>query len=250
MRFLSVVIPAYNEEQRIAATLQNVSRYLMKQEEESEIIIVNDGSTDRTEQVIRRFMAGLDDYKRFKTQLIYIAEKKNRGKGFVLKKGILEARGSYVLFMDADSAAGISEITKLLPHVQAQYDIAIGSRSIAGAILLKHQPPLRERMGKIFNRLVCLTTVKGFIDTQCGFKLFRRSAARAIFTETKINGFACDVEMLYIAMEKNLKIIEVPITWEDHPDSRVHLIRGSLAMLRDLLKIRRLHKKKKTGIPC
>ena len=144
MRYLSIVIPAYNEEHRISATLKDISRYLNMMDEESEIIIINDGSTDGTEQVIRRFMAGLDDFQRFKTQIIYLGDKRNYGKGAALKKGMLEARGTHVLFMDADNAATIRELSKLLPYVQSEYDVAIGSRSISGAVILKRQPRLRQ----------------------------------------------------------------------------------------------------------
>lgn len=242
MKYLSVVIPAFNEARRLKSTLHDITRYLSSLNEDSEIIIVNDGSTDNTEQLIRNFMADLDDMVRFKIQLLYIHLKQNQGKGAALKKGILETSGQYVLFMDADNATNIREISKLMPFVESTYDIAIGSRNIQGAVILKHQPYLREKMGKIFNKIVRLTTVRGFIDTQCGFKLFRKKAAHAICAESKINGFACDVEMLYIAKKMGYKIIEVPITWEDNPDSRIQMFSNSVSMLKDVLRIKSLHK--------
>lgn len=243
MKYLSVVIPAYNEAHRIGPTLQDISNFLCLIEDESEIIIVNDGSTDNTEQLVRRFMSGLDDMRRFKTQVILINEKQNRGKGAALRKGMLEANAKYVVFTDADNSTHIREFNKLIEYVKTTYDIAIGSRSLPGSNIIKKQSWVRQTMGKIFNRIVKLSTLEGFIDTQCGFKLFRRDAARTIFSETRINGFACDVEILYIAKKKSYKIIEVPVTWENHPESRVRLFSSSYRMLRDVLKIRKIHTK-------
>jgi len=244
MKYISVVIPAYNEALRIGVTLREIALFLSLIEEETEIIIVNDGSTDGTELIIRRFMANLNDMTRFKTQVIYLNEKTNRGKGFALRKGLMEATGRYVLFTDADNSTSIRETNKLLPYVKSDYDIAIGSRSIAGSVLIKRQTYIRQMMGKIFNLFVRLCVLKGFIDTQCGFKLFRREAVRSIIPKSKIDGFAFDVEILYIARKSDFKVIEVPITWENHPDSRVKLFSSSYRMLKDLLTIKSLHKKR------
>lgn len=241
MKYLSIVIPAYNEARRIIPTLNEIVHYLSKLGEDSEIIIVNDGSTDKTEEIIRRFMDSLDELRRHKIQVIYIKNKQNKGKGAALKAGVGEAQGSYILFTDADNSTSIDEIKKLLPYVESQYDIAIGSRSMKGSVITQRQSLIRQTMGKIFNRIVRVTTLRGFIDTQCGFKLFKRKAAKTVFNESLIDGFAIDVEILYVAKQKGFKIIEVPVAWTNHPNTHVRLFSSSLRMLLDILKIRGIH---------
>ncbi|MBD3271211.1 MAG: glycosyltransferase [Elusimicrobia bacterium] len=243
MRNLSIIIPAYNEADRLTPTLNDITVYLSLLDSDSEIILVNDGSQDATEQVIRKYMNNLDDMLRFKTQIIYIPLKQNLGKGAALKRGLTEAQGEYVLYTDADNSTSIRELQKLIPFMNNNFDIVIGSRSIAGSNIVQRQNLLRQSMGKIFNFLVRMFVMKDFIDTQCGFKLFRLAALKKILPHTKITGFAFDVELLYLAKKSKFKIIEVPITWNNHPKSHVHLLSSSLRMLKDLMKIKSLHKK-------
>lgn len=244
MRYLSVVIPAYNEANRIMVTLNEIVQFLGRMEEESELIIVNDGSTDSTEKVIRNFMHALDDMSRFKIQVIYLKHAVNQGKGAALKFGLMEAQGHFVLFMDADNSTRIQELNKLFPHIHTQYDIAIGSRNIPQSHIITRQTIFRQTMRKIFNVFVQMFAVKGIIDTQCGFKLFKRNVLTAVVPECRISGFAFDVELLFVAKQKKFKIIEIPITWNNHPDSHAKLFSSSLQMFIDLLSIHNMHKKK------
>jgi dolichyl-phosphate beta-glucosyltransferase len=228
---LSIVIPAYNEALRIGKTLDNVGDYVKGSGYSYEIIVVDDGSIDATAKVVRKAVA------RHPSIVLYQNDV-NKGKGYSVKQGVLSSRGHFVLMSDADLSTPIEEIGKLFKELEEGYDIAIGSRSVSGSEILKRQAWYRQFMGKTFNKIVQAVAVSGFRDTQCGFKLFTGDAARMVFARQRIEGFAFDVEVLYLAKKMGLRIREVPVVWVNSPDSRVSIFRDSLRMLRDILKIR------------
>lgn len=233
--FLSIIIPAYNEQERLALTLSKIHSYCNSQAYGYEVIVVDDGSTDSTRET------ALDNPLNETGRLRILNNHHNHGKGYSIKRGIMVSRGDYVLFSDADLSTPIEETGKLFSVLNEKYDIAVGSRSIKGAQIKVRQPFYREYMGKFFNKLVRFFVLKGIIDTQCGFKLFKGKVARDIAAQIRIDGFAFDVEMLYLAKLKGYKIKEVPITWIDSPQSKVRIIDSSLRMFLDLLKIKTLH---------
>ncbi|HPD61196.1 MAG TPA: glycosyltransferase family 2 protein [Thermodesulfobacteriota bacterium] len=229
--YLSVVIPAYNEAERIGATLQKINDYLLTRDYRSEVIVVDDGSTDTTPQVVRKIAQGIP--------LIRLLENgANRGKGYSVRAGMLNARGEIILFSDADLSTPIQELDKLTDWLNQGYDIAIGSRALPESDIVVRQPLIREFMGKTFNQLVQLLTISGIRDTQCGFKVFSKDAAKDIFEKQTIWGFSFDVEILFIARKSGYRIKEVPIRWINSPNSRVHIVKDSFLMLCDLVKIR------------
>lgn len=228
---ISIVIPSYNEENRILSSLNNIQRYMDKHFPDYEIIVVDDGSTDNTIGVVTESM-------KKNPKLRLIRNKVNKGKGYSVKNGFLNSKGHYLLFSDADLSTPIGEIEKLMDFIDNHYDVAIGSRGLKESDIKIHQPIHRETMGKIFNLFVRALTIKEFKDTQCGFKLFKRKAALAICKRQQIERFSFDVEMLYIAKKLGYKIKEVPIQWFNSPNSRVNPIKDSMKMFIDLLKIR------------
>ncbi len=229
--YLSIVIPAYNEEKRIGNTLDNIINYLNKKDYKSEIIVVVDGSTDSTMNVIKEF--GSKDSRIKATE-----NKITRGKGYSVKKGILETRGKFALFTDADLSTPINEVEKLIHWLEKGYDVAIGSRSLKDSQVEIHQPFVRESMGKIFNKIMSLLVCKGFKDTQCGFKCFKRQVINKIFSRQIIKGFAFDVEIILIAERHGFRVKEVPVRWLNSPHSKVNIIRDPLIMFCDLLRIK------------
>ncbi|MGB2629643.1 MAG: dolichyl-phosphate beta-glucosyltransferase [Candidatus Omnitrophota bacterium] len=233
---LSVIIPAYNEEKRLKNTLEGVSGYLSTQKYDFEIIIVDDGSDDRTFKIAEDFT------KNNPSKITVLRNEKNRGKGYSVKKGVLASKGEFVLFSDADLSTPIKEIDKLLGFIDKGYDIVIGSRSTAGSDVRIRQPLYRQMMGKTFNLFVKALLFKDFNDTQCGFKLFRGDVARTIARELEIDGFCFDVEVLYIAKKKGYKIEEVGVAWVNSPQSKVQIVNSSIGMFFDLFKIRALHR--------
>lgn len=229
--YLSIVIPAYNEEKRIGNTLDNIINYLNKKDYKSEIIVVVDGSTDSTMNVIKEF--GRKDSRIKATE-----NKITRGKGYSVKKGMLETNGKFALFTDADLSTPISEVEKLIHWLEKGYDVAIGSRSLKDSQVEIHQPFVREFMGKIFNKIMSLLVCKGFKDTQCGFKCFKRPVINKIFSRQIIKGFAFDVEIILIAERHGFRVKEVPVRWLNSPQSKVSIIRDPLIMFCDLLRIK------------
>ncbi|MFQ5687730.1 MAG: dolichyl-phosphate beta-glucosyltransferase, partial [Candidatus Scalindua sp.] len=204
--YLSIVIPAYNEEKRIGDTLDNIINYLNQKDYKSEIIVVVDGATDSTMKVVKDF--GREDSR------IKVTENKiARGKGYSVKKGILETRGKFALFTDADLSTPISEVEKLIHWLEKGYDVAIGSRSLKDSQVEIHQPFIREFMGKIFNKIMSLLVCTGFKDTQCGFKCFKRQVINKIFSRQIIDGFAFDVEIILIAERCGFSVMEAPVRW-------------------------------------
>jgi dolichyl-phosphate beta-glucosyltransferase len=230
---VSVIIAAFNEEERIRSTLERIVAFFMRRGVACEIIVVNDGSTDRTTEVI----AGTTTPDSFTT----ISCGTNRGKGYALRTGVLASKGDLVLLTDADLSTPIEELDVLLPYL-TDHAIAIGSRALALSQVVVRQPWWRQIMGKTFNFIIKALVMNDFSDTQCGFKLLNGDVARELFGEARIDRFAFDVEILYLAKRKGYNVAEVPITWVNSPNSRVRPVRDSLIMLRDVVRIRTLHR--------
>jgi dolichyl-phosphate beta-glucosyltransferase len=228
---ISIVIPAFNEEKRIDAPVEEIFRYLNSRFNKWEVIYSDDGSTDGT---VNRLLSIQKKHPEIKI----IRAERNYGKGSAVRNGMKAAVGDVVLFSDTDFSTPIQETETLLKYLQNGYDVAIGSRGLANSNVEIHQAWPRELMGKVFNRILRMFLPLKFKDTQCGFKIFSRKAVDLILPRMRINGFAFDVEMLIISQANHLPIIEVPVTWRNILDSRVHPIRNSLEMLRDVIKIR------------
>ena len=226
-RSISIVIPAYNEEARLPATLNKVKAYLDSSRWDfAEIVVVDDGSHDSTAEVARRAGARV------------LSNPGNRGKGYTVRHGMLEAKGDWALFSDADLSAPIDELDKLWAAAQqAGAQVAIGSRALDRSLIGVHQPALREFAGKFFNLGVRLIAGLPFWDTQCGFKLFETRAAREIFRRQQLERFGFDVEVLFIARKLGYKAIEVPVRWNDVAGTKVSTFSGLSAFL-DPVRIR------------
>lgn len=239
---ISVVIAAYNEEERISPSLLRVEEYLRENGMEHEIIVVDDGSLDGTSRVLTDLSPRIGNLR-------VIRYEANRGKGYALRQGVLASRGDTVLLSDADLSTPIEELSKLAPLLaENECDVAIGSRALALSEIIRKQSWWRQGMGKIFNRIVKLLLMDDFRDTQCGFKLFAGDAARSLFREARIERFAFDVEILALAKKKGYRILEVPVRWINAPGSKVNPVFDSLQMLGDLFRIRaRLGKTRKSG---
>ncbi len=227
-RSLSIIIPAYNEAKRLPASLVKVGEYLSGARWDfAEVLVVDDGSTDNTVQVARE--AGVR----------VVPNPGNRGKGYSVKHGMLEAKGEWVLFTDADLSSPIGEVEKLWSAVEREgAQVAIGSRALDRSLVGVHQPLLREAVGRVFNAAMRLITGLNFKDTQCGFKLFQTSAGREVFSRQLLDGFGFDVEVLFIAKKLGFKSVEVPVRWDNVEGSKVSLLLGFAAFL-DLLKVHR-----------
>lgn len=228
---LSVVIPAYNEESRIPGTLKAVSNYLRDNVREYEIIVVDDGSSDGTSSIVKNIGQGLPNI----TLIRYPA---NAGKGYAIRKGVLSSKGDLLLTCDADLSTPIEEYERLEHFVINDSDIAIGSRGLRDSDIVVRQPWYREMMGKTFNLFVRTLAVGGIKDTQCGFKLFKGDVARSLFKRNIIDGFAFDVEILFLARRMGYKIKEVPVRWLNSPNSRVKIMRDPVKMFFELFRIR------------
>jgi dolichyl-phosphate beta-glucosyltransferase len=229
---LSIVIPAFNEEQRLPKSLQSIRSYLKSHSLRAEVLVVDDGSTDSTAMVVEDSRTGFPELR-------LISNGRNHGKGFSVRHGMLQARGEIALFTDADLSAPIEEADKLLAALRGgAYDGAIGSRALDRSLIEVHQPALRERAGVIFNRIVRQIMGLPFQDTQCGFKAFRREKARVIFEQQRTEGFGFDPEILYLALRKGLLIAEVPVRWAHNPATKVNMFGDSFRMFLDLLVIR------------
>jgi glycosyltransferase involved in cell wall biosynthesis len=237
---LTVVIPAYNEQHRIEATLARVAGFLESRPYAADLLVVDDGSSDSTPAMVESFAEGKDG--------IALLRGDHRGKAYTVRSGMLAAHGQFVLFSDADLSTPIEEVETFLPYLEDGYDLVIGSREAPGAE--RHdEPTFRHIMGRVFTRLVQFITGQRFEDTQCGFKAFRREAAQTIFsgvqlygpnspviTTSRVTGF--DVELLFLARKRGMRIREQPVTWFYSPGSKVDPLRDSLNNLLDVIKVR------------
>ena len=227
---LSVVIPAYNEEARLEPTLREVIRYLAAKVAHFEVVVVDDGSSDGTTDVVRRVAAD-------EPRVRLVELEKNAGKGAAVRAGMLAATGEAILFSDADLSTPIEELPKLERALAGGADIAIGSRAAAGADIRVRQHPIRELMGRSFNLMVRLSGLEGLRDTQCGFKLFSRRAARDLFSRSTVDGFAFDVEILVLARGR-YRVAEVAVVWRHVEESKVSPGSDAARMFLDLIRIR------------
>jgi glycosyltransferase involved in cell wall biosynthesis len=227
---LSIIIPSFNEELRLPATLEKIARYIERERRSTEVIVVDDGSTDRTAEVAESFRG------RF-SQLRVLANGANRGKGYSVRHGSLEARGEMILFTDADLSAPIEEAGKLLAALK-DHDVAIGSRAMDRRLIAVRESAFREFAGIIFNKIVRIVLWLPFVDTQCGFKAFRRERCRVIFEQQTIERFGFDPELLYLARHHGLSTVEVPVRWAHSPATKVSMMRDSVQMFLDVVIIR------------
>lgn len=232
----SVIIPAYNEENRIGQTLRRISGYVRSQSLDCELIVVDDGSTDATAEVVTQEFKAMPGIR-----ARLLMNGRNRGKGFSVRRGMLEAEGDLLLFTDADLSTPIEDFDKLKNALDQGYDVAIGSRAVDGARVEIHQNLVRESMGKIFNRMARVFTFRNISDSQCGFKAFTRAAAYDLFGSARIDGFSFDAEVLFLAQQRGYKVKEVPVTWRNSPASKVAILSDPVKMFLELFLIRILH---------
>lgn len=226
---LSLIIPAYNEGERLPTTLPPVFEFLEAQGYPFEIIIVNNNSSDNTREIALAF-AESRPYLR-------VIDEVTQGKGAAVRSGMLAAKGEYLFMADADFSMPVEEIAKFMPPHSHEYDVAIGSREAPGAVRY-NEPQYRHFMGRVFNFYVKVLAIPGFEDTQCGFKCFKREVALDILPNQTINGWAFDVELLFIALRRGYRIIEIPINWYYGENSRVSPVRDTINMIREVLRIR------------
>lgn len=232
--FLSIVIPARNEERRLPDTLQEIDRFLKAQTYPAEVIVVENGSTDRTYAIAQEFAAsagtGAVSYS--------VIHEDQGGKGRAVKRGILAARGAYRFMCDADLSMPTAEIPRFLPPQLEHFDIAIASREARGAIRYD-EPSYRHIGGRLVNTMIRLLALPGLHDTQCGFKCFRAEVAEDLFRLQRMTGWSFDIEILFIARKRGYRVVELPIPWYFNPDSKVNAVKDAFKMGIDILKIRR-----------
>lgn len=227
--FLSIVIPAHNEEGRLPGSLEAVFAFLHKQPFASEVLVVENGSSDHTYDIAQEYA------KRHES--LRVIQNKIRGKGRAIQRGVQEAKGEYIFMCDADLSMPIEEVSKFLPPQLTGADIAIGSREAPGSVRY-NEPTYRHFTGRVFNTLIRWLVLPGLQDTQCGFKCIRAEVARDIVPYQTLMGWAFDVELLYIARRHGYNIVEIPIDWYFNADSKISVVRDSLRMFLDLLLIR------------
>jgi glycosyltransferase involved in cell wall biosynthesis len=227
---LSIVIPSYNEESRLPATLERIATYLQTCVRKAEVLVVDDGSKDRTVQVAESFRSKIPTLR-------VVSNGVNRGKGFSVRHGMQEARGRVALFTDADLSAPIEEADKLVDALET-YDVAIGSRAADRSLITVHESPFREFAGIVFNKIVRIILWLPFVDTQCGFKAFRRERCGIIFEQQTIERFGFDPELLYLARHHGLHAVEIPVRWGHSPATKVCMLRDSIQMFIDVFTIR------------
>ena len=226
--FLSIIIPAHNEESRLPRTLGQVFAFLKKQSYSAEVIIVENGSSDRTLELAREFATRHSN--------MTVIHEEQRGKGNAVRRGMLEARGEYHFICDADLSMPIDEVQKFLPPVVNDFDLAIASREAPGSTRY-NEPSYRHWGGRAINFAIRLMILPGLNDTQCGFKCFRADVTESLFRQQTLMGWSFDIEILYLARRKHLRIKEIPIQWYFDADSKVNAIRDALRMLGDIFRI-------------
>lgn len=229
---LSIVIPVYNEEQRISPTLEKLVAYLQRQPYRREIILVDDGSVDRGIELAIQALETAGEVCRV------ISYGANRGKGYALKQGMINSLGDYVLFTDADLSTPIEELDQMWRWFEQGFDIVQGSRKMPGAAVERHQPWLRENMGKVFTALSNLIARVEVSDVTCGFKCYRGAVARHIYGLQRVYDWSFDAEVIHIARRQNYRLKEVPVRWHDERGTKVHLVRDTIHSFQGLLKIR------------
>jgi dolichyl-phosphate beta-glucosyltransferase len=225
---LSIIIPAFNESRRLGPTLQKVVDYLGRRGLGYEILVVDDGSTDSTDEVALAFAS---------QGVRLLRQEVNRGKGAVVRIGVLASQGREVLLLDADLSTPIEDLERLQPHL-SDVDLVLGSRAVEGSDILQHQPFYREMMGRTFNFIIQVLGVRGLRDTQCGFKLLDGDVARRLFAEIRIESFAYDVELVWLAQRRGYRVVEVGVRWADSPASKVNPLTDSARMFWDVLALR------------
>lgn len=231
---LTIVIPAFNEEARLPRALERIREYFANRPgglEEIEVLVVDDGSTDATPRIAREWAESLPEWR-------LVSNGQNRGKGYSVRHGMLEARGRIALFTDADLSSPIEECEKLLAAIGAGNDFAIGSRAIDRSLIAVRQARYRELAGILFNKFVRFFTGLPFHDTQCGFKAFLREPSHVVFEQQRIEGFGFDPEILFLAKRHGLHGVEVPVRWAHDPATKVHVLRDSVRMFGELVIIR------------
>jgi dolichyl-phosphate beta-glucosyltransferase len=227
---LTIVVPAYNEELRLPPSLELIAKYIQKSGRDTEVLVVDDGSKDKTAVVAQVFREQIP-------LLRVVPNGENRGKGYSVRHGMQEARGEIVLFTDADLSAPIEEADKLIAAMQ-EYDVAIGSRALDRNLIAVHESKFREFAGIVFNKIVRIVLWLPFVDTQCGFKAFRRERCKIIFEQQRIERFGFDPELLYLARHHGLKSVEIPVRWAHSPATKVNMMRDSVQMFVDVFTIR------------
>ena len=227
---LSIIVPSFNEELRLPASLDLIAEYLKASRRATEVLVVDDGSTDRTAEVAGSYADRIANLRVLKNG-------ENRGKGYSVRHGMLEAKGDVVLFTDADLSAPIEEADKLLAAM-GQYDVAIGSRALDRSLIHVHESAFREFAGIVFNLIVRTVLWLPFVDTQCGFKAFRRERCRILFEQQRIERFGFDPELLYLARHHGLRAVEIPVRWSHSPATKINMMRDSVLMFVDVFTIR------------
>lgn len=233
--FFSVVIPAYNEQKRLPGTLEKVLEFLRKQSFTSEVIVVENGSTDQTYEIAADFARRHDNLQVLQSE---------RGKGAAVQRGMLAARGEYRFMCDADLSMPVEEIVKFIPPVLHDFDIAIGSREATESVRY-NEPSYRHWGGRGINFIIQTMILPGLNDTQCGFKCFRAAVADDLFNQQTLSGWSFDIELLYLARLRGYRIVEIPIHWYHFSDSKVNALRDALHMIRDIF---RIHANARRGI--
>ncbi|MBP9839228.1 MAG: glycosyltransferase family 2 protein, partial [Proteobacteria bacterium] len=228
---LSIIIPAYNEEARLGKTINEIENYFSEKALDFEVIVVDDGSSDKTAALI-------NEINKRNPKIKFLTYPRNRGKGYAVRFGVLNAQGEQILFADADGATPIAEYARLEKEIARGSDIAIGSRAMQSTDTGVKTVWYRKFIGRIFNSLVNIIVLPGIADTQCGFKLFKRKVAYHVFSKQLSEKFSFDVEILFIARKSKYKISEIPVNWVNQPGSKVNLIKDSFAMAVDLLRFR------------
>ena len=228
--FFSLVFPAHNEEGRLPATLDQAAEFLKNQPYSSEIIVVENGSTDRTLDIARTAASKIPN--------LQVIHEDQRGKGRAVRRGMLAASGEYRMFLDVDLSMPISEVNRFIPPILAPMDVAIASREAPGAVRYD-EPPYRHFIGRGFNLLVKLMALPGLQDSQCGFKCFRGTVADLIFPLQTTTGWTFDVELLFIARQRGFQVVEIPIAWYYNGQSKIRVVNASIQMFIDLWTIRR-----------
>jgi glycosyltransferase involved in cell wall biosynthesis len=226
---LSIIIPAHNEQNRLPRSLEQVFAFLGRQPYEAEVLVVENGSSDRTLEIAQGFARAHKNLR--------VIREPRTGKGLAVRRGMLEARGEYRFMCDADLSMPIEEVNKFLPPARSDFDVAIGSREVPGAVRYD-EPFYRHTGGRLINLIIRVLMLPGLQDTQCGFKCFRAAAAERLFQCQTLDGWSFDIEILFVAYRLGYRIVEIPVDWYYRPESKVSAIRDALRMIGDIFLIR------------